>query len=160
MVKTLELMTSATLEEKYTYFRNYNIGRILLVVGYIPFLIYFGFIMYIEQSILSARANSTTISNSTGSYFFGVLQYFPIIIIFTMVFSILGRRIMIRSIENILGKTRYELSPVEYRRAVREIKLSMKDRKSGAMGDSKTDSTNSHSAVNASNEEDSSPFSK
>ena len=153
-------MVSTSDNEKYIYFRNYKIGRILLIAGYIPLFLFFGIILYMEQILFSSAANSQHVSNSTANSFLYVFQYFPAMIIVMMVLLIVGKRIMIRSIENILGKTRYELSPMEYRRAVREIKMSMKNKKSGTNANFNSKSDSSQNVMKDSNDDGSSPFSK
>jgi hypothetical protein len=111
-------------KNKYDNIYKYKIGRILLNSAYIPLLIYFGFLIYLGFNMYSSGVGSQTVSNLTGVYF-PLMMVVMIAITLTLVMS--GKIIMIRSIEDILGKTRFEITPLELKNTVNELKKSTKN---------------------------------
>jgi hypothetical protein len=113
---------------KNGYFRDYEIGNILYKIAFIPLFTYFGALIYMALIFYVSGINSPQVVNFTGNYF-------PIIMVVTIVATfalfIPGKIMMVRSIEYILAKTRYEITPEEYKNTVREIKTSVNNRKSG-----------------------------
>ena len=85
---------------------------------------------------------------------------FPIIIIVMMVLLYAGRYLQMSSMENIIGKTRYEMSPIEYRRSAREIKMAIRNGKLDNVGKFKSTALESPEKVNGINSDENSPFSK
>lgn len=72
----------------------------------------------------SSGVGSQTVSNLTGVYF-PLMMVVMIAITLTLVMS--GKIIMIHSIEDILGKTRFEITPLELKNTVNELKKSTKN---------------------------------
>ena len=153
-------MDSGTQDESAEYIRKYRIGRILRIIGTIPLIGYMGFLFYMEELLFTAEANSQQISTSNLKFIFSILQYFPIIIIVMMVLLYAGRYLQMSSMENIIGKTRYEMSPIEYRRSAREIKMAIRNGKLDNVGKFKSTALESPEKVNGINSDETSPFFK
>ena len=153
-------MDSRTQEVNAEYIRKYRIGRILRIIGTIPLFGYMGFLFYMEELVFSAEANSQQISTANVHFMFSVLQYFPILIIVMMVLLYAGRYLESSSIENIIGKTRYEMSTLEYRRSAREIRMAIRQGKLGSVGKFKNSAVETPETVNDKNSDETSPFSK
>lgn len=119
-----------------------------------------GFLFYMEELLFTAEANSQQISTSNLQFIFSILQYFPIIIIVMMVLLYAGRYLQMSSMENIIGKTRYEMSPIEYRRSAREIKMAIRNGKLDNVGKFKSTALESPEKVNGINSDETSPFFK
>ena len=153
-------MDSGTQEENAEYIRKYRIGGILRIIGTIPLFGYIGFLFYMEELLFTAEANSQQISTVNLKFMFSILEYFPILIIVMMVLMYAGRYLQMSSLENIVGKTRYEMSPIEYRRSAREIRMAIRNGKLDNVGKFKSTALESPEKVNGINSDENSPFSK
>ncbi len=106
-------MDSGTEEESAKHIRRYRIGKILRILGLIPFMGYMGFLFYMAEVVFTAEANSRQISTTNMKFILSVFPYFSIFLFFMMIIIFSGSYLTVSSIENITGKKRREMSLIE-----------------------------------------------
>ena len=161
MLKVFKFMDSKSLEEKNSYYSKYKTGRILTIIGFIPIIGFMGIMMYFIELVFSAGTNSPNLSSSNANLMFEVMAvYFPIMMVVMVVCIVSGSYMMNRAIENIVGKSRYDMSPMEYRKASLEVRRSSKKLKSETNLNYTPESATFTDFVKDSNDENTSPFTK
>ncbi|MHB1506644.1 MAG: hypothetical protein ACYCUZ_01090 [Cuniculiplasma sp.] len=153
-------MESDGQDYKNRYIHRYKTGRILILASIPPFFIFLGYVFYYINVNLSAGPNAAQPSSSSYNFLLVLMEiYFPIVILGMMILIVSGLYLMISSIEKFIGKSKNQITSMEYRNAVREFKIFMK-KKSEVKGNYDTDPNGFTEEVMDSTDENTSPFSK